>query len=414
MLLPQLPEQALGEQVSASTDIWSLGAVAYVAATGRPPFGTGASAAVGMRVVNDQPQLEELPPGLRGLVGACLAKDPAARPSTPALLAAATQPADLTDPTGTATALRVTDAAQPVLTPTPDHHQDGAARPRSRRRVGLLAGLVGALLVLVGGAAAAAAWWPDGDTPVDAAVSQSASAEQTAEPSRSPKRSPSPSPSASASKSGAAPSPSPDLARPTETADEVADPPAAPALKTFDGGTVSIPSDVAVGEKITAQLDGWSPAPDGQQCGWSVGGSRRDSLGSCTYTVGEDDAGKPIQVEVQGTRAGYEDRTVASAPTGLVLRILATPTCGITFERMEAVKRWSGYCTVNQDPAASYQWCWYDVTAQQVLGKTECSQQEMSYVYSYRREHDLRVKVVATRDGYRPSEYTTTTQVPQW
>jgi serine/threonine protein kinase len=393
------PEQALGEQVSAATDIWSLGAVAYVAATGRPPFGAGASAAVGMRVVNDQPQLEALPPGLRGLVGACLAKDPAARPTTPALLAAATE-------------LRAADAVPPVPTLAQDAVSD-ATRPPGRKRVGLLAGLVGAALVLVGGAAAAATWWPDGDTPVEGAVSQSASAEQTAQPSRSPNRSPSP----SASKSPAAPSSSPDPARPTAPAGEAVDAPAAPAaptLKTFDAGTVSIRSDVAIGDKIAAKLDGWSPAPDGQRCIWSVGGSKRDNLGSCSYTVGENDAGQPIQVEVKGTKDGYQDRTVVSDPTGLVLRILATPTCGITFERMESVERWSGYCRVNQDPEASYQWCWYDLTAQKAIGATECSPREMSYVYSYRREHDLRVKVVATRDGYRPSEYETTAQVPQW
>lgn len=409
------PEQSLGEQVSAATDIWSLGAVAYVAATGRPPFGVGASAAVGMRVVNDQPQLEALPPGLRGLVGACLAKDPAARPTTPSLLAAATQPADGTNLPDAATELRAADTLPPVHTVAPDREND-APRPPRRKRVALLSGLVAAALVLVGGVAAAVTWWPDGDAPVEGAVSQSAPAEQAAQPSMSPTGSPSPSPSPKASKPAAAPSSSPDTARPTAAADEVDAPaePVAPVLKTFDGGTVSIRSDVAIGDKITAQLGGWSPAPDGQQCAWSVGGSKRDNLGSCTYTVGENDAGKPVQVEVTATKDGYEDRTVVSDPTGLVLRVLATPTCRITFERMEAVERWSGYCQVNQDPEASYQWCWYDLTAQKVIGTTECSAREMSYIYSYRREHDLRVKVIATRDGYRPSEYETTTQIPQW
>ncbi len=417
------PEQALGEQVSAATDIWSLGAVAYVAATGRPPFGTGASAAVGMRVVNEQPQLEALPAGLRGLVGACLAKDPAARPTTPTLMAAAIQPAGGTDvpmafppePTstdlpGAVTELRPEDVAQP-MPPTTDH-QDDAVRPAGRKRVGLLAVLVTAGLVLVGGGVTAAAvWWHGNNTPVATTASHSASPQQTPQPSKSQEKSP------SASKSPAAPpSSSPDTAQPTTAGDEAETPaaPAAPALKTFDGGTVSLLSDVAIGETISAKLDGWSPAPDGQQCTWSVGGSKRDNLGSCTYTIGENDAGKPIQVNMTGTKDGYENRTVGSDPTGLVLRILATPTCEITFERMEAVERWSGYCHVNQDPDATYQWCWYDVTAQKVIGKTECSQREMSYVYSYRREHDLRVKVIATRDGYRPSEYVTTTQVPKW
>jgi serine/threonine protein kinase len=420
------PEQALAHEVTAATDVWSLGAVAYAAATGRPPFGTGASAAVGMRIVNEQPALEALPPGLRGLVGACLAKDPAARPTIPALLAAVTQPAtgtDLpmvrppqltnTDLSDAATELRAADAGQSMPATAPNHHGD-VAGPPGRKRVGLVAGLVAAGLVLVGGvAAAAAAWWPDGETPlVAASASQSASPEQSAQPSKSPKKSPSPSPSPSATKSLAVPSSAPAKTQPT--AGTVVDTPDTPALKTFDGGTVSIRSDVAIGEKITVKLGGWSPAPDGQQCVWSVGGSERDSLGSCTYTVGENDAGKPVQVKVTGTKDGYEDRTVASDPTGLVLRLLATPTCGITFERHEAVDRWSGYCNVNQDPDASYQWCWYDLTKQQVIGKAECSQNEMSYIYSYRRERDLQVRVIATRDGYRPSEYVTTTQVPKW
>jgi serine/threonine protein kinase len=420
------PEQALGKPVSAATDVWSLGAVAYVAATGRPPFGAGTSAAVGMRVVNEQPQMEALPVGLRGLVGGCLAKDPAARPSIPVLLAAVTQPAGGTDlamihapePTNTGlaaadTELRTVTAPEPM--PAEDPNEGDTAGPPGRRRAWLLAGLVAAGLVLVGGvAAAAAAWWPDGDSPVEAAPSQSVSSVGTAQPSKSPKESPSPSPSASKSmsKSPEAPPPSLDPARPTTS--EAQDRPAASALKTFDGGTVSIRSDVAVGERITATLAGWSPAPDGQLCTWRVGGSTRDSLGSCTYTVGENDAGKPIQVEVTGTKDGYEDRTVASGPTDLVLRVLATPTCGITFERHEAVERWSGYCAVNQTPGATYQWCWYDVTAQRVIGDAECAPRDMRYIYSYRREHKIQVKVIATGDGYRPSEYVTTTRVPKW
>ena len=396
------PEQALGEQVSAATDVWSLGAVAYVAATGRPPFGTGASAAVGMRVINEQPPLEALPAGLRGLVAACLAKDPAARPTIPALLAAVTQPAGdvslpllhspqptYTNPADAATQLRAEDAAQPVPATTPDH-QVSDGRPHGRRRVGLVAALVAAGLVLVGGAMTASAWWPDGDTPVAAPASPSPSAEQPTQPSKSPKKSPSPSASASASAPAAAPSPAPDRAQPTASA--AADKPVASALKTFDGGTVSIPSDVAIGDKVVATIDGWNPAPDGQRCAWSVGGSPRDNLGSCSYTIGENDAGKPVQVEVTGTKEGY----------------------GITFERHESVERWSGYCHVNQDPDASYQWCWYDRTTQQVIGKAECSEKEMSYVYSYRREHDLQVRVIATRVGYRPSEYVATAQVPKW
>ncbi|MGJ5759389.1 serine/threonine-protein kinase [Streptomyces galbus] len=78
------PEQILGRGASGAADVFSLGAVLAYAAAGAPPFRGDTSAALLYKVVHEQPELGELAPGeLRDVVEACLAKDPAARP-TPA------------------------------------------------------------------------------------------------------------------------------------------------------------------------------------------------------------------------------------------------------------------------------------------------------------------------------------------
>ena len=75
------PEQAQGLPTDPPSDVFSLGGVVYFAATGDGPFGTGHPAVMLYRIVHNEPDLERLPPGLRELVGACLAKDPARRPA---------------------------------------------------------------------------------------------------------------------------------------------------------------------------------------------------------------------------------------------------------------------------------------------------------------------------------------------
>jgi predicted Ser/Thr protein kinase len=79
------PEQAMGGEVTPALDLFALGLVMYFAATGRHPFGDGASQALLYRIVSNEPDLSACPEELRGIVAACLAKDPAARP-TPAQL----------------------------------------------------------------------------------------------------------------------------------------------------------------------------------------------------------------------------------------------------------------------------------------------------------------------------------------
>jgi len=81
------PEQARGHRVGPPSDVFSLGAVLTIAATGQGPFGTGSSGALLYRVVFTPPDTSGLPAKLRPLVERCLAKDPEQRPSTDRLLA---------------------------------------------------------------------------------------------------------------------------------------------------------------------------------------------------------------------------------------------------------------------------------------------------------------------------------------
>src|SRR5580692_1291058 len=75
------PEQAEGARVGPESDVFSLGCVIVFAATGAGPFGDGQLASVLYRVVHTQPALDGVPPGLREVAAACLAKAPADRPT---------------------------------------------------------------------------------------------------------------------------------------------------------------------------------------------------------------------------------------------------------------------------------------------------------------------------------------------
>jgi outer membrane protein assembly factor BamB/predicted Ser/Thr protein kinase len=81
------PEQAQGQPTGPPSDVFSLGSLVYFAATGLSPFGSGTPAVMLYRIVHTEPDLDRLPPGLRDVAAACLAKDPAERP-TPSTLAA--------------------------------------------------------------------------------------------------------------------------------------------------------------------------------------------------------------------------------------------------------------------------------------------------------------------------------------
>ncbi len=189
------PEQVMGGEITAQTDLYATGLIAYELLAGRHPYdGVDAPMALMLRHANDEPPplgllREDLPPGVVAWVHAMLAKDPAARPASAAhawdwlegVVAdelgarwrrAAALP-EAGEPSGyvsvvtaavPATAPRYTSAVLPVVAPAPpaavapppvpepDPEPQPSPQPRRSRRLTLLAG-VAATLVLAAGAA---------------------------------------------------------------------------------------------------------------------------------------------------------------------------------------------------------------------------------------------------------------------
>ncbi|QEU92936.1 serine/threonine protein kinase [Streptomyces kanamyceticus] len=76
------PEQVRGDRITPACDVFCLGSVLAYAASGMLPFGTANSGvhALMFRIAQEEPDLEGIPESLAELIGACLHKDPAARP----------------------------------------------------------------------------------------------------------------------------------------------------------------------------------------------------------------------------------------------------------------------------------------------------------------------------------------------
>ncbi|WP_406246593.1 ABC transporter substrate-binding protein [Streptomyces anulatus] len=124
------PEQASAGPLGPPCDVFSLGCVLVYAATGRRPFGEGGGAGALFRTIHEEPDLTGVEPGLAPLIAACLAKDPAARPTASRVRDALTAKA----PGGPGDPGRVRDPReypgrrgapdQPELPPTsPDPHE---------------------------------------------------------------------------------------------------------------------------------------------------------------------------------------------------------------------------------------------------------------------------------------------------
>ncbi|MFI9782811.1 PQQ-binding-like beta-propeller repeat protein [Kitasatospora sp. NPDC051984] len=156
------PEQALARPIGPAADVFSLGSTLVHAATGAGPFGGGQPIEVVRRVAAEEPDLSGVPTGLRLLVAACLAKDPADRPTPrqlvdsqrlepqppgtwlhPALVAAVERSAAVLTPT-----------LPPPLLPTMELPPPEPELKQPARRT-LLYGLAGGAIALAGGGTAA-------------------------------------------------------------------------------------------------------------------------------------------------------------------------------------------------------------------------------------------------------------------
>jgi len=82
----------------------------------------------------------------------------------------------------------------------------------------------------------------------------------------------------------------------------------------------TISGTAATGKTLTAEVSGWSPAPDAWQYEWYRNDTKIAGAVASTYKVVAADVGAKLKVSVTGTKSGYAQATVASAPVGPVVK----------------------------------------------------------------------------------------------
>jgi serine/threonine-protein kinase len=268
------PEQATGRRITPASDLYSLGVVAYECLAGMPPFAADTPIALAlMHVREDPPPLPaDVPPAVRGLVSAMLAKEPDDRPAGAHEVAEQAHRLRLSG----GGALGADAGADTEFVPADDVHvpmQETASLAETRavpgeasrrRRTNLLVAAIACAVILVatGVFAASALWKSSGHTklvdgnrvaPADspAPTGQFSSEPDTGVPSQRPEPSepvptdsyPFPSPSSSTSAPSTNPTPTPKPSKRTPT------PPVTPSSPSSPDPTPSSSADGALGSE---------------------------------------------------------------------------------------------------------------------------------------------------------------------
>ncbi|WP_306360388.1 serine/threonine-protein kinase [Nocardia sp. CC227C] len=158
------PEQAQGQPLGPAADVFSVGAILAMAATGDSPFSGTATPQVLYSVIHSAPDVSRVPPPLRDIVEHCLAKDPAQRPTPEQLLEAAGRiEAEPVWPGAVRDLVAGHRADSQWWTETTAKHaryeaQLADLRDRRRRTLRTAAAAVGALVFVAGTAFAAQEW----------------------------------------------------------------------------------------------------------------------------------------------------------------------------------------------------------------------------------------------------------------
>ncbi|GIF26259.1 serine/threonine-protein kinase [Actinoplanes tereljensis] len=153
------PEQVAKGKVTAATDIYALGAVAYHCIAGNPPFDGDNALQVALRHLEDEPEPlpAHVPPAVRDLIARAMAKQPADRFETAAEFAAAAYeaagPLDWKRMTGTSLVAPLSPAAPTRTVPVPRDMPLAVPRPvkrPQRSQTALLAAIVVMAVLAVG------------------------------------------------------------------------------------------------------------------------------------------------------------------------------------------------------------------------------------------------------------------------
>ena len=341
------PEQASGRPASPTTDIYSLGIVAYESLAGRRPFTGESQVAIAMAQINetapDLPATVSEP--VRNLVISCLAKNPADRPASAAHLsraaaalrrgdieaAAASVPAILNGVTPTSATMLMPGAggmqATTVLpTGAPATGTSTVAEPEQKKRSPWTWPLIGliALLALVLTGTLIALFTQDNTTPTPSPTT-SASAPASVKPT--PSTAPTPSETT-------APTPAP---APTSETVEI-------SLANFQGKTSTEARDMLAAQGFVADV----------QTGNAV--TTPDQIADTVYDVnptGPVTKGSTITVTVYAPAVTPDDPT--AAPTVAPATIPAGGTVTATWAKQSCPsgQTLSGYEVVADGAAAS-------------------------------------------------------------
>ncbi len=168
------PEQAQGKELTAATDIYSLGVVLYEAATGQLPFDAPDAVSVAMKQVNEQPvpprQINpEIDPSLEAIIMKAMQKNPNDRFATAKDMRKALndylagRPVDLDEdftsaqtailgavpPIDSTMTMPIAAAAQSEGTTTRAPQNDDSSKKKRRNRIiAIVVGIVAALVVV--------------------------------------------------------------------------------------------------------------------------------------------------------------------------------------------------------------------------------------------------------------------------
>ncbi|MFI7527684.1 protein kinase [Nocardia salmonicida] len=168
------PEQANGEPITSASDVFSLGSLLCMAATGTAPFAASSAPYTLFNIVHSEPRLDQVPAPLRDLIAGCLRKDPSARP-TPAqildylgVLPVQSQPwpapvhAEITAQTQKLVALTSDPEATQIIPAHTPIAPPPVGAPPEKRRTALRLGIVAVTAVVIAGAITAVVLRGDG------------------------------------------------------------------------------------------------------------------------------------------------------------------------------------------------------------------------------------------------------------